>query len=49
MFDGVIACDLWFGPPAIKNPDYAFLRWAKILSLEKMKSWSCIFLEICIK
>ena len=23
VFDDVIACDLWFGPPPIKNPGYA--------------------------
>ena len=22
--DDVIACDLWFGPPPIKNPGYAY-------------------------
>ena len=26
-FDDVIACDLWFGPPPIKNPGYAYV-WA---------------------
>ena len=24
LFDDVIACDLWFGPPLIKNPGYAY-------------------------
>ena len=23
--DDVIACDLWFGPPPIKNPGYAYV------------------------
>ena len=23
IFDDVIACDLWFGPPTIKNPGYS--------------------------
>ena len=24
IFDDVIACNLWFGPPPIKNPGYAY-------------------------
>ena len=24
MSDDVIACNLWFGPPPIKNPGYAY-------------------------
>ena len=24
-FDDVIACNLWFGPPPIKNPGYAYV------------------------
>ena len=29
--DDVIACDLWFGPPPIKNPGYAYAIYPQLV------------------
>ena len=36
--DDVIACDLWFGPPPIKNPGYAYAWPRPFLSLASRES-----------
>ena len=35
--DNVIACDLWFGPPPIKNPGYAYD--CKYVAFFEYKCW----------
>ena len=30
--DDVIACDLWYGPPRIKNPGYAYAHYSNVMA-----------------
>ena len=44
--DDVIACDLWFGPPPIKNPGYAYDPEQPVVSddMHMIDFRSCMFL-----
>ena len=39
--DDVIACDLWFGPPPIKNPGYAYALEEPLARVDVIRFGAC--------